>query len=244
VKGIDYWARKPGGSYSPEWAILLVLAVIGGVIVAPSAAMFTRNTQADLISTDSLSIDKLFEGEQTSLAARAIGMAEGTISYDGSTFVRTSAWRSHVDPGNKVKNVGTFSYQHFADSPEDADRRQIARLKAQYQVISKTAKENNIKLNLEEQLNALDLANQAPLAALGTGNFVEQLAQEKLLGKTGREAIVSARTNAYKNPYTGLWNAPGLGNTRKLIERDQRRRSDEIAKAIQLWFNARQQKQS
>jgi len=48
----------------------------------------------------------------------AIGVAEGTRTPDGG---RTTAYRGHVDP-KRGYNVGTFSYQHQASSPGQADQ--------------------------------------------------------------------------------------------------------------------------
>ena len=54
----------------------------------------------------------------------------------------------------------------------------------------------------------------------------------KTWGLEGTEAIVVARTRSYINPNTGRWNAPGLGNTEASITRDQRRRTEAIARAL------------
>ncbi len=174
----------------------------------------------------------LFQAQSNSLVAKAVGSAEGTRRPDGG---HNPAYKGHVDPGNAVWNVGTFSYQHCGNcAPEEADRRQLARLARQFAQIQAHARDRyGVKLSLEEQLNAIDLANQAPLAALAQGGFIDRLHQAKQQGLTGSNAILQARVYAYKNPQTNRWEAPGLGNTKPRITHDQARRQAAIAAAIQ-----------
>jgi hypothetical protein len=174
----------------------------------------------------------LFQAASNSLVAKAVGSAEGTRRPDGG---QNPAYQGHVDPGNAVWNVGTFSYQHCGKcAPEEADRRQLARLAGQFAQIQAHATDRyGVKLSLEEQLNAIDLANQAPLAALAQGGFIDRLQQAKQQGLTGSDAILQARVYAYKNPQTDRWEAPGLGNTKSRITQDQARRQAAIAAAIQ-----------
>ncbi len=173
----------------------------------------------------------LFEGGSDSLVARAVGSAEGTRSPDGS---KTWAYFGHVDPGNGQWNLGSFSYQHEASSPEDADERQLQRLQRQFDVIRQVAATNGLALSLEEQLNAIDLANQAPLAALQQGGYVDRLVQAYASGYSGSEAVLWARTYSFVNPATNRWDAPGLGNTEASISRDQQRRQTAISEAVTL----------
>jgi hypothetical protein len=88
-------------------------------------------------------------------------------------------------------------------------------------------------LNLEERMNGIDLANQAPQAALGRGGYIDWLASAKQKGLTGAAGILYARVNSYINPNTGNLDAPGLGNSWSRVEADQKRRMEEIWKAIQ-----------
>ena len=171
----------------------------------------------------------LFVGDSDSLVARAIGNAEGTRSATGGL---TRAYYGHRDPGNQVWNLGTFSYQHGAASPGEADQRQLKRLQSQVQVLQKRALKHGLTLSLEETLNGLDLANQSPLAAIGRVGYVERLVEAKAKGNTGAEAIVVARTRSYINPETQRWNAPGLGNTEASIRRDQERRTRAVAQSL------------
>ncbi len=174
----------------------------------------------------------LFQAQTNSLVAKAVGSAEGTRRPDGG---KNPAYKGHVDPGNAVWNVGTFSYQHCGNcAPEEADRRQLARLARQFAQIQAQSRDRyGVKLSLEEQLNAIDLANQAPLAALAQGGFIDRLQQAKQQGLRGSNAILQARVYAYKNPQTDRWEAPGLGNTKSRITQDQARRQAAIAAAIQ-----------
>lgn len=174
--------------------------------------------------------DELFDGGSDSLVAKAVGSAEGTRTPDGG---RTWAYYGHVDPGNGRWNVGSFSYQHGATSPDDADRRQLDRLRGQYDVIQQTALSAGLRLGLEEQLNGIDLANQAPLAALDRGGYVDRLRQAYAQGLQGSEAVLQARTYSYLNPRTNQWDAPGLGNNVYSISQDQARRQNAIYQAIQ-----------
>ncbi|MEL6902051.1 MAG: hypothetical protein AAFP07_13940, partial [Cyanobacteria bacterium J06606_4] len=179
---------------------------------------------------DTLALDDwIFEDGTHSLVARTVGSAEGTRHWDGR---RTRAYYGHVDPGNGVWNLGTFSYQHSARTPEEADEKQLQRLKRQGLELESKAAQHGLKLSLEEKLNGLDLANQAPLAALDRGGYIERLAQARRLQMQGDEAILWARTHSYIDPDTRRWNAPGLGNNINSISRDQERRMVAISKAL------------
>jgi len=171
----------------------------------------------------------LFEGDENSVVAVAVGNAEGTRTADGD---RTLAYYGHMDPGNQVWNQGTFSYQHEARSPEEADQKQLARLKQQTKVLHHLAFEKGIILTKTELLNGIDLANQAPQAALDRG-YIDWLATAKKMGLQGEEAIIWARTRAFLDPESGRWNAPGLGNSVQSITRDQARRQQAIAQVMQ-----------
>ncbi|MEM6449221.1 MAG: hypothetical protein AAF703_02800 [Cyanobacteria bacterium P01_D01_bin.105] len=176
--------------------------------------------------------DWIFEGGSKSLVAHTVGSAEGTRHWSGQ---RTPAYYGHTDPGNGVWNLGTFSYQHEASDPEDADRRQLKRLKAQARQLKQLADQQGLQLSLQEKLNGLDLANQAPIAALGEGGYIDRLAQAYRLQMTGDEAIAWARTRAYIDPETKTWNAPGLGNNLYSISKDQERRMSAIDKALRAY---------
>ena len=182
--------------------------------------------------------DSLFSGGSDSLVAIAIGYAEGTRTQDGS---KTFAYYGHTDPGNQAWNIGTFSYQHGAESPDEADQKQLSRLYEQATQLQQQVTGLAILWDDETQLNALDLANQSPQAALGAGGFIERLRQAYDMGMDKADAIVWARTRSYLDPETGRWNAPGLGNTVQGITSDQSRRQQAIAQALAYHQSASRQ---
>ncbi|MBE9139332.1 hypothetical protein IQ254_19375, partial [Nodosilinea sp. LEGE 07088] len=201
-------------------------------VEASPAVMVAREAKAAALAAALVPADplaSLFEGDTNSLVAWAVGSAEGTRTPNGAF---NPAYNGHTDPGNRVWNMGTFSYQHGAKTPEEADQKQLARLKNQADVLRDRALKHGLNLTLEETLNGLDLANQSPLASIGRVGYIERLVEAKANGYEGYEAILVARTRAYINPRTGGWNAPGLGNTELSIRRDQKRRADAVAKAI------------
>ncbi len=178
------------------------------------------------------SINAIFEGGSNSIVARTVGHAEGTRSVDGS---KTRAYYGHVDPGNSAWNLGSFSYQHCDASctPAEADDRQLRRLRSQSQVLTQKATSNGIRMTLEEKLNGIDLANQAPLAALDQGGYIDWLRAAHQKGLTGSNAVLWARTYSFLNPRTQTWDAPGLGNRYDSIAHDQERRRAAIARALE-----------
>ncbi|MEL6399323.1 MAG: hypothetical protein AAFR26_09585 [Cyanobacteria bacterium J06626_4] len=177
------------------------------------------------------SIQSLFDGGTDSLVARAVGSAEGTRTPEGH---KNPAYFGHTDPGNQVWNLGTFSYQHGASTPEEADAKQLKRLQQQTKLLSQKAQDKGLMLSPEELLNGIDLANQAPLAALDRGGYIDWLQEAQALGMTGAEAIVWARTRSFIDPDTQRWNAPGLGNNIYSIAHDQERRANAIARAMNV----------
>ncbi len=205
----------------------------------PSAAVVVARAKAATIAVSN-PLTGLFEGNSDSLVAWAVGSAEGTRTPNGAI---NSAYFGHTDPGNRVWNMGTFSYQHGAKTPEEADQKQIARLQNQGEVLRQRALKHGMNLTLEETLNGLDLANQSPLAAIGRVGFIERLAEAKANGYEGSEAILVARTRSYINPNTGRWNAPGLGNTEPSIRRDQQRRANAVANALAAYADQNPQLQ-
>ncbi|XGW00050.1 MAG: hypothetical protein ACAF41_14085 [Leptolyngbya sp. BL-A-14] len=174
----------------------------------------------------------IFAGGSNSLVARTVGHAEGTRTADGN---KTRAYYGHSDPGNGVWNLGSFSYQHGAKSPEEADEKQLRRLQRQADMIRQKADAHRLNLSLEEELNAIDLANQSPLAALETPGYVEWLKKAHDRGLTGSDAVLWARTQSYWDPQRNRWAAPGLGNTEGSISHDQNRRLTAIARALDTY---------
>ncbi|MEO0541223.1 MAG: hypothetical protein AAFZ80_10210 [Cyanobacteria bacterium P01_A01_bin.105] len=172
----------------------------------------------------------LFVGASDSLVAHAVGHAEGTRTADGGY---TRYYNGHTDPGNGVWNLGTFSYQHGARSVAEADAKQLARLQRQATELQRQAVAKGIELTLLEELNGIDLANQAPTTALDRG-YIKWLDRAKRTDMGEAERVVWARTRSFIHPDTGRWNAPGLGNTLESVTRDQRRRQQAISKVLEM----------
>ncbi|MCY7323000.1 MAG: hypothetical protein LH660_14660, partial [Phormidesmis sp. CAN_BIN36] len=164
----------------------------------------TPSPQAEVSSVLADNTEAIFEGGSNSIVAKTVGHAEGTRSLNGS---RTRAYYGHVDPGNGVWNLGSFSYQHCDASctPDEADDRQLRRLRGQSEVLGQRAASNGIRMTLEERLNGIDLANQAPLAALDQGGYVDWLRAAHQKGMTGSSAVLWARTYSFLNPRTQTW---------------------------------------
>lgn len=202
-------------------------------LISDTAGATALAFEPETVAYDSLGLDDwIFEGGSNSLVAHTVGSAEGTRQWNGT---RTNAYYGHKDPGNGVWNLGTFSYQHAAQTPEEADKKQLRRLKNQGLELEQQATNMGLSLSLEEKLNGLDLANQAPIAALGKGGYIERLDQAYRMHMQGFEAISWARTRAYIDPDTQAWNAPGLGNNLHSISQDQERRMAAINKALRAY---------
>jgi hypothetical protein len=187
----------------------------------------------------------LFKGGPESLVARAVGHAEGTRTANGG---KTRAFYGHTDLGNGVWNLGSFSFQHCRDAaykcstPEQADKFQLKRLWGQAVKLQEDAKKQGLTLTTEEALNGIDLANQAPLAALAAqGGYIELLKKAKSDGKKGDAAILWARVNSYWDGKRKKWAASGLGNTEARITHDQKRRMDSITDAVAEYRQQQQQ---
>lgn len=200
-----------------------------GAIASSAKAAQKKTQQAIAQLKDAIDI---WEGGSNSLVAKAVGSAEGTRTPNGG---KNRAYEGHIDPGNGVWNRGSFSYQHCEASctPDEADRRQIARLKSQYKTIQAKAAARKINLNVKTALNGIDLANQSPLAALDSGGYVDRLAEAYKQGLKGESAILQARSRSFIDPSTGRLNAPGLGNNFGSVTHDQGRRLDRVSDAIQ-----------
>ncbi len=156
----------------------------------------------------------------------AIGMAEGTRTVDGG---KTSAYWGHTDPGNGKHNLGSFSYQHGAASPEQADVLQLQRMYPYIAAMQSFASDHGMSLSALELVAGIDLATQAPLAAQ---NYLANLKEAKAQGFAGMEAIFEARSYSYINPYNGQLEASGFGNDWGRLRFDQARRIAEIRYAL------------
>lgn len=170
-----------------------------------------------------------FDGGSDSVAARAVGAAEGTRHHDGGY---NPAYWGHDDPcviagtcPGRGTNMGSFSYDGAA-TPQEADEVYLSVLEGQAEKITQRATAAGLTLTEAELLNAIDLANQAPAAALATdgGDFVNHLADAKQQGLQGWEAILYARVESFKVQATGQYAAPVFDNDRARLEADQLRR--------------------
>ncbi len=137
--------------------------------------------------------------------------------------------------------MGSFSFQHCRDaqyncsSPDQADVYQLKRLKGQAERLREKAESLGLNMSLEEELNGIDLANQAPAAALGQPGYADWLKKARQKGLTDQEAILWARVSSYWDPAISGWNAPGLGNSEGNITHDQNRRMTAIARALDVY---------
>ncbi|MBF2025822.1 MAG: hypothetical protein IGS48_03525 [Oscillatoriales cyanobacterium C42_A2020_001] len=209
---------------------------------APAQSEPPQTPTIDSTKTSSAQGD-MFAGGSESLVARTVGAAEGTRTADGG---KTQNYHGHVDPGNGVWNRGTFSYQFGNEenlSPDESDRRQLAKIKRIYEsvMLPKAEKHGVAPLTVAEEINGIDLINQAPLAVTEEGGYIERLAQaKKEKGLAGDEAILEARVWAFWDGDKGGWDAPGLRayddiSKEESIRRDQDRRMAMISKALESY---------
>ena len=153
----------------------------------------------------------------------SIGAAEGTRDTNCKP---NQNYAGHIDPGNGKANLGSFSYQHGASSPEEADKKQLARLRRAEQSIQAQAEAKfDRPLSKDALAAALDLWNQAPQAG---DDFVGHLPS----ATPTTEQIVEARSRSYIDPTTGKLDAPGLGDE-AAVRKDQVRRTEEVEQSIQ-----------
>lgn len=210
---------------------------VAPVVVTPASPPDSTSTAS--APTTGTSRDDLFAGGSKSVVARTVGAAEGTRSADGGT---TDIYEGHVDPGNGVWNRGTFSYQFGNEenlSAEEADRRQMAKIKRIYEsvMLSKAAKHGVMPLTVAEEINGIDMINQAPLAVTEDGGYIERLAEARKKGLSGQAAILEARVWAFWDASRGGWDAPGLRayddmGKEASIRHDQKRRMGMIEDAL------------
>ena len=188
-----------------------------GQLPAP-APVEEQPTLEDLLA--GLDTDSIKDGELTDKELIcAIGAAEGTRNHDCS---ESAAYDGHTDPGNGAANLGSFSYQHGASTPEEADRLQITRLRRAEDTIDAQARAKfGRSLSKPAMGAALDLWNQSPAAG---ESFVDNLPN----AEPSAEEIVTARSASYVSPATGRLDAPGLGNDPSRVQADQARRTGEV----------------
>ena len=149
----------------------------------------------------------------------SIGAAEGTRDRNCEP---TAAYRGHIDPGNGADNLGSFSYQHGAASAEEADQKQLARLRQAEKTLQVQSQSKFGRSLSQPALGAaLDLWNQSPQAG---ESYVDNLPS----ATPSTRQIIAARTGSYVDPTTGKLDAPGLGNHSAEVTIDQARRTDAV----------------
>lgn len=182
-------------------------------------------------------------------AAIVIGSAEGTRRPDGGF---TPAYGGHADPGNAAHNRGSFSYQHRASSPADADRRQLQTLQGRLPAYEAAARNAGLDPRDARLASAyLDLYNQSPSAA---ARFLNQLGT--LRGQPLDVAhLTQLRVDAFVDRSTGerfrlanggqagsgfvniarhqLGHAPTEAQVQAVIRADQQRRMNAVDSALQ-----------
>lgn len=181
-------------------------------------------------------------------AAIVIGNAEGTRRPDGGF---TAAFGGHTDPGNAAHNRGSFSYQHAASSPADADRRQLQTLQGRLPAYEAAARGAGLDPNNARLASAyLDLYNQSPSAAQ---RFLNQL--DTLRGRPLDVAtLTQLRVNSFVDASTGerfrlasggqagsgfaniarhqLGRTPTEAEVQAVIRADQQRRMNAMERAL------------
>ncbi len=193
----------------------------------PHTASETAKSQAKKRKTPEQLLNDLFSTPDAP-GSIAIGAAEGTRTPSGGT---TDLYWGHSDPANGVNNLGTFSYQHGASSPRDADWLQLKRLKGQLKYIQRQAQEQKVSLSTLDLVAAADLSNQSPAAGR---DFVANLKKVRTQGLKDLDAVIEARVQSYVDPETGLLAAGGFGNDWTTLRHDQRRRMMELEKTLKV----------
>ncbi len=158
----------------------------------------------------------------------AIGAAEGTRKSTGET---TERYWGHPDPANGVINLGTFSYQHEASTAQDADRRQLVRIREQIRQVRRQAQVYGVPLSPLELVTAADLLNQSPAAGQ---SFVKNLMRARERGLFGVDALLDARMQSFIDPKTSAIDAGGFDNNWLELKQDQMRRLYELQKALEV----------
>jgi hypothetical protein len=145
------------------------------------------------------------------LLKRAIGRAEGTRDANGQP---TQAYYGHRDPGwsGRCQNMGSFSYQHCAASPEAADQSWLGTLrKAEQDINAQAVAKFGKPLSQAAMVAALDGYTQSPNAG---GMFVDHLPT----ADPNPQQIIAARTAALEASRRAKGGPP------MNVPRDQQRR--------------------
>ncbi|MGQ3053800.1 MAG: TIGR02594 family protein [Roseateles sp.] len=174
-------------------------------------------------------------------AAIVIGNAEGTRRPDGGF---TAAYGGHTDPGNAAHNRGSFSYQHAASSPADADRRQLQTLQGQLPAYEAAARRAGLDPSNARLASAyLDLYNQSPTAAARLLGQLDTLRGQAITAAS----LTDLRLNSFVDASTGerfrLANGNRAGGGFATIARNQLGRTPSEAE-VQAVIRADQQRRT
>jgi hypothetical protein len=171
---------------------------------------------------------KMLDGGVDSAVAICVGTSEGTRTPDGR---KTAAWNGHVDPGNGAQNQGSFSYQHSAASPKEADLQQIKKFKdvllpkfLRILPRLKTRTDGEIKRLF---LCVCDCFTQSEAACTAKGGFLDQISANGNYPPT-IDRVTDCRVDSYYDPTTERLDAPGFGNSIERLYNDQHRRTEAV----------------
>lgn len=149
---------------------------------------------------------------------RAICRAEGTCDLNGHP---NHAYNSHTDPGNRKRNLGFFSYQHGASSPQEADQKQLARLRVvESRYVAQAQAKFGEPCSRACMVAWLDAFNQSPDAG---NRFIKFLAT----ADPTPQQLIDARTAALAESRREV-GAPGPMN----VPADQKRRVDALLEQV------------
>ena len=197
---LDYRVRQGGQRVYPPKEVLVAALDPSAFKQAPAPT-----AEADPTITD----DTL---------KRAICRAEGTCDRNGNP---NHAYNSHTDPGNRKRNQGFFSYQHGASSPEEADQKQLARLRVvDSRYIAQAQAKFGERCSRACMVAWLDAFNQSPDAG---NRFIKFLATADPTPQQLIEARAAALAESRR-----LVGAPSPMN----VPADQKRRVDALLEQV------------
>ncbi|MCP9839000.1 DUF4231 domain-containing protein [Cyanobium sp. N.Huapi 1H5] len=172
--------------------------------------------------------------DSNELVAIAVGYSEGNRTLNGG---KNTSFSGHIDPGNKQRNVGSFSSQvhlHKISNPEEADALWLTKLRNNLlPKYKQAALDADLDPNLAFLwLSACDLYVQSPAAVNEKAGLLDRFSTDINKGRLSFDAMVQARVSSYFEPNSGKLNAPGFGNNLARLKNDQIRRSRAIELAI------------
>lgn len=150
-------------------------------------------------------------------AKYAVGYAEGNLTLNGNP---KPSYYGHTDYGNGKTNIGAYSYQGKAKSPQEADELWTNHLIERLSIpLSKILVKNNYSIFI--LLNVCDLYTQAPLAVTDTGGLLEQISG---VSSISEKDMIEYRVASFYDPVSKKIMAAGFGNNPNRLRQDQQRR--------------------